>query len=69
MTKPSFRANINFINDFNNEFNHDIVILTETWLNDDSSSVIAELMNNSYCFQHTREGSKTGGGVGILYSK
>ena len=27
-------------------------------------------MNNSYCFQHTpREGSKTGGGVGILYSK
>ena len=27
-------------------------------------------MNNSYCFQHTpRKGSKTGGGVGILYSK
>ena len=27
-------------------------------------------MNNSYCFQHIPcEGSKTGGGVGILYSK
>ena len=27
-------------------------------------------MNNSYCFQHTpHEGSKTGGGDGILYSK
>ena len=58
------------LNDFNHEFNHDIIALTETWLNEYSEYIIPQITNNIYNFKHIpRQELRRGGGVGILYKK
>ena len=46
----SVKANLIFILDFINEFNHDIIALTETWFNENDCAVISSLKSTDYNF-------------------
>ena len=66
----SVKANLIFILDFINEFNHDIIALTETWFNENECAVISSLKSTDYNFiQANHVCGRTGGGVGILCKK
>ncbi|KAJ8018259.1 hypothetical protein HOLleu_43846 [Holothuria leucospilota] len=47
--------------------NIDILALTETWLNETETTVIANLVPVGYTFQHVPRPAGIGGGVGLLF--
>ena len=64
----SIRSNSDIINDFISTHRTDIIAITETWINDNNSSVsVNEITPADSTFLHVdRHGGKTGGGVGLL---
>lgn len=55
------------VSDFAASNNIDILALTETWLNETETTVIANLVPVGYTFQHVPRPAGIGGGVGLLF--
>ena len=56
------------IRDYINDNKLDILVLTETWLNNYDSAKISEMTPDTHTFLHVPRGEKRGGGVGIFIS-
>ena len=57
------------IRDYINDNKLDILMLTETWLNNYDSAKIREMTPDTHTFLHVSRGDRRGGGVGIFISK
>ena len=58
----------NEIRDYINDNKLDILVLTETWLNNTDSAKIREMTPDTHKFLHVPRGVRRGGGVGIFIS-
>ena len=57
------------IRDYINDNKLDILMLTETWLNNYDTAKIREMTPDTHTFPHVSRGDRRGGGVGIFISK
>ena len=57
------------IRDYINDNKLDILMLTETWLNNYDSAKIREMTLDTHTFLHVSRGDRRRGGVGIFTSK
>ena len=46
----------------------DILLITETWINDEKSDVLGDLNSNGYTFKNFPREDHKGGGIGLLFS-
>ena len=46
----------------------DILLITETWINDEKSDVLGNLNSNGYTFKNFPREDRKGGGIGLLCS-
>ena len=46
----------------------DILLITETWINDEKSDVLGDLNSNGYTFKNVPKEDHKGGGIGLLFS-
>ena len=46
----------------------DILLLTETWINDEKADVLADLNSSGYTFKNFPREDRRGGGIGLLFS-
>ena len=46
----------------------DILLITETWINDEKSDVLGDLNSNGYTFKNFPRKDSRGGGIGLLFS-
>ena len=65
MNTRSVRNKAQFVKDYIDDNNIDIVALTETWLSD--GEVLTDLTNGGYNLVHLPRKNRRGGGVGLLF--
>ena len=46
----------------------DILLITETWINDEKADVLEDLNSNGYTFKNFPRDNHKGGGIGLLFS-
>ena len=46
----------------------DILLITETWINDEKSDVLGDLNSNGYTFKNFPKEDRKRGGIGLLFS-
>ena len=46
----------------------DILLITETWINDEKSDVLRDLNSNGYTFKNFPREDCKGGGIGLLFN-